>query len=151
MSRYSVTNNKAGVNVANTIMWQLRGAAAGRVELLELGLSIKVAPTTGPSWRLNRPTAVGATFTSTTPITEDDPADVPAATTRLDTVMGTPPTLLATDLREYSTPNAIGSGIVWSWWTRPLRIAPSMSLAIVNGNAVGTTLGSFTVYAVFDE
>lgn len=151
MPRYSVTHDKAGVNTANTIMWQLRAGTAARIQLLELGLSVITAPTVGPAWELNRPTAVGATFTSVTPQTEDDPADVTAALGRLDHVMGTLPTLASTDLRKYATPNAIGSGIVWTWYDEPLRIAPTLSLAIVNGNATSTTLGLFSVYAVYRE
>lgn len=151
MPRYTVTHDKAGVNTANTIMWQLRAAAGSRLELVELALSVTTAPTTGPAWRLNRPSAVGATFTSVTPQAEDDPTDVPAAAGRLDNVMGTLPTLLGTDMRKYTTPNAIGSGIVWTWYDKPLRIGPSLSVALVNGNAAGTTLGLFTIYCIFYE
>lgn len=149
MPRYSVTNNKLGANAANTIMWQLRAASTNRMTLVELGLSVNAAPTTGPSWRLNRPSAVGATFTSITPQAEDP--DVVAAVGRLDTVMGTLPTPGATDLRQYTTPNAIGSGIVWTWYDEPLRIPLSGSIAIINANATGATLGSFLIYAVVRE
>jgi hypothetical protein len=149
MARYSVTHTKAGVNTANTIMWQFRAISPVHAELIELAVSVKVAPTTGPSWRLNRPTAVGATFTSITPQAED-PA-VAAAISRLDHTMGTLPTLAGTDLREYATPNAIGSGIVWTWYDKPLYIPVGGSIALVNGNASGATLGTLAIYAVFDE
>ncbi len=149
MARYSVTHTKAGVNTANTIMWQLRAISPVHIELIELAISVKVAPTTGPSWRLNRPTAIGATFTSITPQPED--GAVAAATSRLDHTITTPPTLAATDLREYATPNAIGSGIVWTWYDKPLYIPVGGSIAVVNGNASGATLGTLAIYAVFDE
>jgi hypothetical protein len=149
MARYSVTHAKAGVNTANTIMWQLRAITPARMEIIELGISVKVAPTTGPSWRLNRTTALGATFTSITPQPEE--VDNPAANGRLDHTMGTLPTLGGVDLREYTTPNAIGSGIVWTWYDKPLRIPIGGSIAIVNGNASGATLGTLAIYAVFDE
>lgn len=150
MARYSVTHLKAGVNTANTIMWQIRTASTNMVEIVELGLSVRVAPTTGPAWRLNRTTAVGATFTSITPQLESPPTSS-AAITRLDHVMGTLPTLGATDMRVYGTPNAIGSGIVWTWYDKPLPLLISSSVAIVNGNASGATLGSFDIYVIIDE
>lgn len=149
MARYSVTATKAGVNTANTIMFQLRAISPNRISLIELALSVRTAPTVGPLWRLNRPTAVGATFTSATPQPEDP--NTPAAVGRLDTVMGTLPTLAGTDLRGYATPNAIGSGIVWTWYDAPFYIPIGGSIALVNGLATGATLGQFDIYLVFDE
>lgn len=149
MSRYSATNAKAGVNTANTIMWQLRGSASQRLHVLELGLSVEVAPTTGPAWRLNRPTGVGATPTTVTPQPEDP--DIVAAAGALDTAWGTLPTLGGTDLRRFATPNSIGSGIVWTWYDHPLVIPKSGGLCVVNGNATGTTLGTLSLYVLFGE
>jgi hypothetical protein len=149
MARYSVTANKSGVNTANTIMWQLRAVSPNRIELLELALTVKVAPATGPSWRLNRTTAIGTNSGTVTPQAED-PA-TPAAISRLDTSWSVNPTLGGTDLREYAIPNAIGSGIVWTWYDKPLRIDVATGLAFVNGNAAGATLGTLVIYAVFDE
>jgi len=151
--RFAVTNNKAGVNTANTIMWQLRSSTTeGTIYLRELGLSVKVSPTTGPSWRLNRPTALGTSSATATPLTEDA-GNVVAALSRLDTTWSVNPTLAATDMREYATPNAIGSGIVWTWPDKPLTIgvgATAGGLCLVNGNAAGTTLGTFVIYAIYD-
>jgi hypothetical protein len=149
MARYSVPNAKNGVNTANTIMWQLRAVSPDRAELVELGLSVKVAPTTGPSWRLNRPTAIGTSSATVTPQPEDP--DTRAADARLDTTWSVNPTLAGTDLREYTTANAIGSGIVWTWYDRPLRISIATGIALINGLATGVTLGTFAIYAVFDE
>lgn len=151
--RFTVTHNKAGVNTANTIMWQLRSVAAeGTIYLRELALSVKVAPTTGPSWRLNRATAVGTSSATVTPQTED-PTQLVAAQARLDTTWSANPTLAGTDMREYATPNAIGSGIVWTWPDKPLPIgvgATSGGICIANGNAVGATLGTLVIYAIYD-
>jgi hypothetical protein len=146
--RYSVTHSKAGVNTANTIMWQLRAVSPDRVELVELALTVKVAPTTGPSWRLNRGTAIGTSTATVTPQTEDP--DVAAASARLDTTWSANPTLGGTDLREYATPNAIGSGIVWTWYDKPLQINIASGICLVNGNATGATTGTLVIYAVFD-
>ena len=113
MSRYEVTHAKAGVNTANTIMWQLKAGSGQRVHLLELGLSIEVAPTTGPAWRLNRPTALGTSSATVTPQPEDP--DITASTLVLDTAWSANPTLGGTDHRRFAIPTAIGSGIVWTW------------------------------------
>jgi hypothetical protein len=142
---YSVTSNKAGVNIANTIMWTLRADATQRIWLVELGVSVEVAPTTGPAWRLNRVTATGTITTSIVPQPEDP--DVPAALTRLDTVWSVNPTLGGVDLRRYATPSTIGSGIVWTWFDEPFVIPKSGGVAVVNANPSGATVGSMSVYA----
>jgi hypothetical protein len=54
-------------------------------------------------------------------------------------------------MRVYATPNAIGSGIVWTWYDRPLRIPAATGLLLINANAAGTTLGSFNFYALVQE
>lgn len=149
MARYSVTANKAMVNTANTWMFQLRAAATQRVFLLELGVFVEAAPTAAPVIRLNRPTAVGATFTSVTPQSED-PGNA-AAVTVLDTAATTAPTLAATDMRRVPLAAAVGAGIVWTWYDTPLVIPVSGALDVVNAIAAGATLGSLTMYAYFNE
>lgn len=147
MGNAVVSNNKAGVNTANTIMWQLR-AVTNRIWIYEIGLSVSTSPTTGPSWQLIRPSAVGATFTSTAAEKEDP--NGATITGVLDTVMGTPPTIGSNYMRRYATSNAIGAGIVWTW-TTPMAIASTAGLCIVNANAAGTTLGAFNIYVVWSE
>jgi hypothetical protein len=148
MPRYVVAATKAGINTANSPMWQLR-AVGTHIRLVELALSVTTAPTTGPAWRLNRSTAIGTSSATVTPQTED--TDVSAAAARLDTTWSAAPTLASTDMRIYGTPNAIGSGIVWTWYDRPLRIPSSTGVVMVNLNAAGATLGLLAVYATFDE
>jgi hypothetical protein len=147
MGNAVVSANKAGVNTANTIMWQMR-AVTNRMWIYEIGLSVATAPTTGPSWQLIRPSAVGATFTSTA-AEKEDPGGA-AITGVIDTVMGTLPTIGSNYMRRYATSNAIGAGIVWTW-TTPLAIPAAAGLCIVNGNAAGATLGAFNVYVVWAE
>jgi hypothetical protein len=149
--RLTVTNSKAGVNTANTIMWQIRNpASSDPIKVIELGLSVKVATTTGPSWRLNRVTALGTSSATVTPLVEDSTL-VYAPACRIDTAWSANPTLASTDYREYATPNTIGSGIVWTWdRLAPLLIAAGSGIAIVNGNATGTTLGTLLMYAIID-
>lgn len=149
MARVEVTNSKNGVNTANTIMWQIKTAAAGRIWIYEVGLSVLVQPTTGPAWRLVRATAVGTSSATATPQTVDP--STAAATSVLDTAWSVTPTLAANDHRGYATPNTIGSGIVWTWYDKPFVVAASSGLCLVNGNAVGATLGTFRVYACYDE
>lgn len=152
MARFEVAHNKAGVNTANTVMWQLRTATTTRARVFEIGISIAVAPAAAPSWRLARATALGATPT-TQAAEEEDPGG-PSAITLLDTAWGTAPTPSATNMRLYATPITAGSGIVWTWPDhRPLIIpnAVASGLCVVNANASGTTAGSFNIYLVFEE
>jgi hypothetical protein len=149
MSQYSVTHVKVGVNTANTIMWQLKATSTQRLWVFEIGLSVVAAPTVGPQWRLNRPTALGTSTATVTPQPEDP--DVVAAVGLLDTTWSANPTLGGTDLRTYATPNSIGSGIVWTWADRPFVIPKSGGLCLVNGLAAGTTVGSFSIYVVYTE
>lgn len=149
MARYAVAANKAGVNTANTQMFMIRAGAGQSTFLLELALSIEVAPTTGPAWRLNRPTAAGTASTQATPQAEEP--DAIAALTRLDSAWSVAPTAAGSDMRRYTTPNAIGSGIVWTWYERPLRIPAAGGLIVINANAAGATLGTFACYAIVQE
>lgn len=149
MARYEGGVSRAGVNTANTQMFMIRAGAGQSTYLLELAISVAVAPTTGPSWRLNRPTAAGTASTQTTPQAQEP--DSIAALTRLDTAWSAAPANAATDLRLYATPNAIGSGIVWTWYDRPFRIPAATGLMVINANAAGTTLGTFNFYCVVQE
>lgn len=151
MARFEVSNVKAGVNTANTIMWQLRTAAGSRARVFEIGLSVASGPpSTGPSWRLVRATAVG-TSTATATADEQDPGGG-APTALLDTTWSANPTLAANDMRKYATTNTLGSGIVWTWPDhRPLIVPVSSGVTIVNALAAGAVLGSFNIYCVFEE
>jgi hypothetical protein len=153
VTRYSASHTKAGVNTVDTVMWMLRPGSNDDMYVYEIGLSIQVAPTAGPMWRIARATGLGVTPVQATPVLED-----PGATTangRLDISWATLPTVAAqsafSDLRRYTPTNAIGNGIVWTWYDKPLFVASGAGLCIVNGNAAGATLGSFHVYARLDE
>jgi hypothetical protein len=146
MSRHSVTHFKAGTaSTANVIMWQLRAVSTQRIWLYELALSVAIAPnTSGPRWALNRPTATGTSTATVVPQAEDP--DVPAAVSLLDTTWSANPTLGSVDLRNYTTPNAIGSGIVWTWYDQPFVIPKSGGLCIVNRNNPGTSRPEVTTF-----
>jgi hypothetical protein len=151
MSRNDVSHNKAGVTATASIMWQLRTTATQRVWIYEIGVSIATAPTTGPSWSINRPLTLG-TSTATIVGQQEDPGVV-APVTLLETTWSAAPTRAATPnpLRRYATPNSIGSGIVWTWYDQPLVVPVSSGLQIWNDNAAGTTAGAFNIYIVFGE
>lgn len=151
--RYGTAHTKAGVNTADTVMWMLRPGAADDLYILELGLSIVTVATNAPNWRLAKATALGATPVQATPQLEGPGTN--AATSRLDLSWATPPTAAAqsanTDLRRFVPTNAIGNGIVWTWYDQALYVPVGGGLCIVNGNAAGAGLGSFNIYARIDE
>jgi hypothetical protein len=150
VARYSVTHNKAGINTANSLMWQLR-PVTNRSYLLELGLSVAVAPTNGPEFILSRSLTLGTSSATVVPQIEGSLGK--AATLLLDTTWSVAPTTATIPMRRYAVPNAIGSGVVWTWYDKPLEIdlGATFAIQIVNGNASGVTLGNLDIYAVIDE
>jgi len=150
MARFEVSNSKAGINAANSAMWQLKAAASSRCRIFEIALSVATAPTTAPSWRLCRSTALG-TSTTTVAAEEQDPGGG-APTALLDTVWSVQPTLAAIAMRRYATPITAGSGIVWTWPDhRPFIVPLSTGIVIVNDIAAGASLGLFNCAIVFEE
>ena len=153
MTRYSVSHTKAGVNVADTVMWQLRPGANDDLYIFEIGLSIAVAPTNGPQWRLSRSATVGTASTQATPVLEDGGTN--PANARLDLAWSAASTVAAqsanSDIRRFTTSPTIGNGIVWTWYDKPLCVPTGTGLSITNGNAAGATLGSLQIYVRFDE
>jgi hypothetical protein len=152
MARFEVTHNRAGINTANSPMWQFKTAASSRARIFEIALSVAgtVAPTNGPGWRLVRAATVG-TSSATVTAEEQDPGGG-AATAVLDTTWTTPPTFAAVNMRLYQTPNTLGSGIVWTWPDhRPLIVPLSSGVVIVNVNPAGAALGTFNCSIVYEE
>jgi len=151
--RYSVSHTKAGVNTADTVMWMLRPGSNDDMYVYEIGLSIAVAPTAGPMWRLAKATGLGTTPVQATPQLEGPGSNT--ANGKLDISWASSPTIAAqsafTDQRRFTPTNAIGNGIVWTWYDVPLYIPVGGGLCIANGVAAGTTLGSFHIYARIDE
>lgn len=151
--RYGVSHTKAGVNVADTVMWMLRPGSNDDLYVYEIGLSIAVAPTAGPMWRVGKATALGTTPVQATPQLEGP--GVNTANGRLDISWATAPTMGTqasfTDQRRFTPTNAIGNGITWTWYDSPLYIPVGGGLCIANGVAAGTVLGSFHIYARIDE
>ena len=151
--RYGVSHTKAGVNTADTVMWQIRPGSNDDVFIYEIGLSIAVAPTNGPMWRLTRSTTLGTATAQVSPVLEDPGSNT--ANCRLDQTWSSTPTIGAqsafTDLRRFTTTASVGNGIVWTWYDKPLVIQAGTGLSISNGVASGATLGSLQIYVRFDE
>jgi len=152
MERYGASNSKAGVNAANTPMWQLRGGTTKRLRLLEIGLGVKTAPTTAPAFQLVRSTAIG-TNSGTGAGQAYDSAGAPAAVGTLDNAWSVNPTLAANAFRETTMTTTAGGQTFWTFYDDPLWIPASatVGLVIVNTVATGATLGTFVAYCVWDE
>lgn len=150
--RYEVGVSKAGVNTANTVMWQLR-APSRRTRIYEIGIFVETAPTTAPQFVLARATAGGTSTTSTLGQARDT-TDA-ASTSTLDSAWSSAPTFSTTGpfLRRMALPVTAGSGIIWTWPDQPLVITTTATtyLVVANAAATGATLGQFSMYCCFDE
>lgn len=153
MTRYGVSHTKAGVAVADTVMWQLKPGANDDIYIYEIGLSIATAPTNGPQWRVCRSSTTGTSSTTATPVLEDGGSN--PAQSRLDLTWSAAPTVAAqsafTDFRRFTTTATIANGVVWTWYDKPLCVPAGTGLSIVNGISAGAAVGSFQVYARLDE
>ena len=95
---------------------------------------------------LIRPTAVGATFTSTVPgASEDFAAAVGVAV--VDTAAGTAPTIGTNWMRRVQFPATIGSGIIWTF-PMGLNVPVSSSIALWQNSAAAV---GYEVYFTYDE
>lgn len=149
--RYAVAPAaKAGINTANSAMWQIRAGASARLYLRELGVFVASAPTTAPVLVLGRASAVGTSSATVTPLPVDP--NETASSTIVDTAWSVAPTFSTTGpwLRLAALPAAAGAGMIWTF-DQPIELNVSTGLVIANLNAAGATLGSFGFYASFDE
>ena len=145
--------NRAGVNTANTVLFQLKNSTAQRLYIVEFGISIAVSPTTAPQFALARSTATG---TSSTTIlgTASDSADV-AATGTLDSAWSSAPTFTTAGpfLWSAATPTTAGSAWAWVAPTDRARIVVPASGGVVLADLVasGATTGNFNFYIAWEE
>ena len=149
---YSVGNSKAGVNTANTVMWQLKAAAADRLHIREIGIFVSGAPTTAPLFALARSTALGTSSTSTLGQALD--TGDPAATGTLDSAWSSAPTFNTAGpfIRLAGLPVTAGSGVIWTFAYGECIVVPvSAGLCIANVNASGATVGNMVVYVTWTE
>lgn len=144
MARYSIGTTKTTAAAAGLIA-QLRAASAARdLRLYEVGLTMGTA--VGATVVLNRPTAVGATFTTVGPgVPEDNVSG--AGSALVDTAAGTAPTLGAVNARQIVLPATPGAGVIWQW---PAGFVVPSSMAITLWQT-STVAASFAFYFVYDE
>lgn len=143
MARYRIGFTKTTTAAAGMIV-QLRAGATRDVEIVEFGITASSA--VSGTVALIRPSAVGATFTSTAVGSADDPI-VGAGAAVVDTVAGTPPTIGTNWMNRMTLAATIGSGIVWPF-DKPIMIPVSLSIAVWQISAAAVT---YDGYFVFDE
>lgn len=143
MARYSIGTTKTTGAAAGMIA-QLRTGSARQATVYEIGIvtSTAAAGTVG----LIRPTAVGATFTSTG-VGQPHDSITGAGVAVVDTAATTPPTIGTTYMRQFVFPAAAGSGVIWAF-PDGIRVPVSASLALWQTSTVAV---GYTVYFVFDE
>lgn len=145
--------NRAGVNTANTVYFQLKNSTTQRLYIVEFGISIAVAPTTAPQFALTRSTATG---TSSTTIvgTASDPADTAASAT-LDSAWSSAPTFTTAGPHLWSAATPTTAGSAWAWVapTDRARIVVPVSGGVCLANLVasGGTTGNFNFYIAWEE
>jgi hypothetical protein len=142
MARYDVSATKT--TAAAGLIGQLRNGSARDARVFEVGIfaSTAVSGTVG----LIRPSAVGATFTSTGPGAAHDPV-VGAGVAVLDTAATTPPTIGSVYMRQIVLPATIGAGIIWTF-PDGIVVPTSGSLALWQISAAAVT---YAMYFSYDE
>lgn len=153
MARYSAGGSRAGINTANSALFQLRPTStAERLYVVEVGINIAVAPTTAPAFYLARSTAVG-TSTATLAGQPHEPGDVAAVGT-LDTTWSAAPTFSTSLFLRYGGLAVTAGGmLIWTFYDAPIVLAADTAkgLVIANANASGATTGTVTAYMSWDE
>lgn len=147
------TISVAGVNTANTILANLKAAAANRIRLIEVAVWVETAPSTPWTLQLERMNAVGTGTITSTAAAAADPGDSAGAAVLETAWATTKPTRLGTPLglRRCQLATSIGSGWIWDFTNRPLVIAASGGLMLNQVSAAGTTLGLLGASFVWDE
>ena len=153
MATYRSYITKAGVNTANTVMWQFRNPASRRTLVSELSIFVETAPTTPPQFRVTRSLTLGTS--SATSVPQPGDPESPAANTIVDTAWSSAPTFTTAGPFYDGWPQltAVGAGVIYTYfdlWV-PAGTAATSGLQIVNLVAAGTTLGLFGLRFKLDE
>jgi hypothetical protein len=153
--RYQAALSRGGINTAGPqLYWQLRTNGSNRIKIIEIGISISVAPSTAPTFQISRATTSLGTASTTLAGQPLDPAEV-AATGILESGWSSAPSINTTYHRIFGFPLTAGNGFIWTWPVdEPLVIgsnAAAHALQITNANASGATTGTFVAYVVWDE
>lgn len=143
MARYAIATTKT-TGAAAGLIAQIRAGATRDLRVYEVGIvtSTAAAGTVG----LIRPTAVGATFTSTGTGQAYDPVSA-AGVAVVDTAATTPPTIGTTYMRQFVFPATAGSGAIWSF-PAGISVPISGSLALWQTSTVAV---GYVLYFEYEE
>lgn len=143
MARYEIGVQKA-TGAAAGLLCQLRTTATRDARVFEIGVS--VASAVAGEIALVRPSAVGATFTSSSTGAPLDNVSG-AGLAVVDTAATTPPTIGTNYLRRFQLPATIGAGVIWTF---PAGIVIPISAAITLWQ-LSTLAVTYDVYIDWDE
>lgn len=143
MARYGIAVPKTTTAAAG-LLCQLRAGATRDIRVFEIGVfsSTAVSGDVG----LIRPTAVGATFTSSAvgaPLDSFSAAGVAV----VDTAATTAPTIGTNYMRRIVLPGSIGAGIIWSF-PGGINVPINGSLALWQQSVLAV---GYTVHFDYDE
>jgi hypothetical protein len=143
MGRYQIGVSKTTPAAAG-LLAQLRTGASRDARVFEIGVfaSTAVSGTVG----LIRPSAVGATFTSSSVGAAEDAA-LGAGAAVVDIAATTPPTIGSNYMRRIVLPGSIGAGVIWTF-PNGINVPVASALALWQISALAVT---YETYWVFDE
>src|SRR5690349_21364756 len=144
MARYNIGFSKAALSAAGLIA-QLRAGSGRDLRIFEIGLFANTA--VNAEVGLIRPTAVGATFTSTSVGAALDNASA-AGVAVVDTAATTAPTIGTNYMRRIQLPATIGAGVIWTF---PLGINVPVSTSIALWQITAGAGPAFDGYFDYDE
>jgi hypothetical protein len=143
MARYGIGISKTTAAAAGLLV-QLRAGAGRDLRVYEIGVfaSTAVSGTVG----LIRPSAVGATFTSSGVGASEDNAAA-AGVAVVDTAATTAPTIGSNYMRRIVLPGSIGAGVIWTFPVG-INVPVSTSIALWQVSALAVT---YETYFLYDE
>lgn len=143
MARYNIGIVKTSAAAAG-FLTQLRAGASRDIRLYEIGVFASTAAS--GEIALVRPTAVGATFTSSAVGAALDAASA-AGVAVADLTAGTSPTIGTNYMRRIVLPGSVGAGIIWTF-PSGLNVPVAGSLALWQLSALAVT---YSIYFDYDE
>jgi hypothetical protein len=157
--RVQAALSRAGINTAGPqLYWQLRSTTTVRLRVIEIGISISVAPTTAPLFQISRQVSasLGTASTSQTGQMFDSADGSSGAGVGIfESAWSVAPTINTTYHRMFGLPVTAGGGFIWTFpLDTPLVIGSAgaaQGLQITNANASGATTGTFAAYCVWEE
>ena len=143
MARYEIGITKT-TGAAAGLLAQLRAGAGRDIRVFEMGVFASTA--VSGEVALIRPSAVGATFTSSGVGASLDSASS-AGVAVVDTAATTAPTIGTNYMRRIVLPGSIGSGVIWTF-PQGINVPVSGSLALWQLSALAVT---YSAYFDYDE